>query len=187
MTIDVSEGIEPDLWPDLPTHDRLVVGGHTFWTGPCRPPVVVSQPNRWGVIESRFPDVACVVECDPAVIADLPLPNRVVRFVDRAHRPISPDAFGRSGPQLMRAAARLANRLNQVPGITIFARPFARSIPIITPREAAWVAERCAEEGVRGLRTSPGVGGGIVLTVREEHTPRDHDRIVEALAEAVTG
>ena len=125
MTVDISEGIDPHLWPDLPAHDRLVVGGHTFWVGPFQPPVIVAQPNRWGVVESCFPDVPCLVECDPEVIAELPLPAETVGFVDRAHRPIGPEDFGRSATELMRGAARLANRLTQIPGVVVFARPEA--------------------------------------------------------------
>jgi hypothetical protein len=187
VKIDVSEGIDPDLWPDLPSDDRLVVGGHTFWIGPFRPPVVVAQPNRWGVVESRFPNVPCIVECDPAVIAELPLPDEVMRFVDRAHRPITAEDFGRSGAELMRSAARLANRLTQIPGVSIVARPFARSIPIITPREASWLAERCAEAGIVGLRPLRGIGGAVILSVGEDQTAEDHHRIVEALSQAITG
>lgn len=187
MTVDISEGIDPHLWPDLPAHDRLVVGGHTFWVGPFQPPVIVAQPNRWGVVESCFPDVPCLVECDPDVIAELPLPAETVGFVDRAHRPIGPEDFGRSATELMRGAARLANRLTQIPGVVVFARPFARSIPLVTPREASAIVARCAAAGIRGMRALAGVGGGIVVTVREEHTAGDHDRVVEALAEAVIG
>lgn len=184
--VNVGEGIDPGEWGPLPEDDRVLVGGHTVWSGPFHPPVVVPQPNRWGVIESRFPDVACLVEADAEVTGSLPLPRRVVGFVDRAHRPIERPPTG-TGAELIEKARRLAGALSQIKGVGVAARPFARTIPLLVPAEGTDLIGRCRQRGVEGMRLLPGIGGGVALSAREEHRKGDLEQIVDAVRAAVEG
>lgn len=174
--MNVAEGAPPAEWASLPDGDRVLVGGHTVWTGPFRAPIVVAQPNRWGVIEDRFPDLPCVVESDPVVTGCLPLPAAVLGFVDRAHRPIDRPGCGH-GRSLMDAAASLAAALTQIKGVKVAATPFARTIPLLVPRHPQGLIEECARRGVVGIRPLPGLGGGIALSVRAEHGRAELERI----------
>lgn len=185
MKVDVSEGIPPERWANLPFDDRIMVGGHTVWTGPFRTPVLVAQPNRWGVVEAAFPGLPCVVEADVAVTGHLALPREVVGFVDRAHRPVAPPRESDSGRRLLGSAARVAKRLGQIREVKVAASPFARTIPLLTPRDTAALIRECEREGLVGLRDLPGLGGGIALSVREEHGPEALDRVVEVLARLI--
>jgi hypothetical protein len=187
VTIDVSEGAGPDTWAPLPTDDRVMVGGHTVWTGPFRTPVVVPQPNRWGVIESGFPDVPCVVEADPLVTAHLPLPGLVVGFVDRTHRAIDEPYRRDTGLRLMETAARLAKRLTQIKGVRVVATPFARTVPLLVGHDPLSLVRRCSERGLVGMRPLPAVGGGVALSVNEDHGPDELERIQGILGEELAG
>lgn len=183
MTIDLSEGIDPSEWGPLPTNDRVQVGGTTVWTGPYDPPVLVAQPNRWGVVESQFPDVPCLVEIDPAVSGWLPMPEDVLGYVDRAHRRIEEPTAGAVGRRLMDDAEHLAKSLTQIRGVVVAARPFARTAPLITPLEAGLVVVRFQDHGLVGVRPLEQMAGAIALTVRDEHHPEDLRRVADVLAE----
>ncbi|MFP3913317.1 MAG: hypothetical protein ACLFWM_00450 [Actinomycetota bacterium] len=187
MTVDVSEEVPYRQWADLPRGDRVLVGGHTVWSEPVRPPLLVSQPNRWGVVEDHFPPVPCLVEADPAVTGHLPLPDEVVGFVDRAHHPLDAPRETETGRRLLQEAIRLSRRLTQIRGLKVAATPFARTIPILTPRDARALAEGCESDGVAGLRPLEGLGGGVALSIRPEHGPGDLDRIVEVLRHRLLG
>ncbi len=179
MTVDVGEDVDPACWAPLPSHDRLLAGGHTVWIRAPDVPASVTQPNRWGVVETDFPAVPCLVECDPEVIRELVHPAEVVGFVDRRHRPIDPSDFGSQGKELMDRAERLAKRLTQIGGVRILARPFARKVPLLTPREASRLIQDCAADGLIGLRPLGEVGGAVALTVSSRHTRSDFDAIAE--------
>lgn len=185
MSVDVSEGISPDEWAPLPGHDRLLVGGHTVWTGPFPDPVVVAQPNRWGVIERDFPAVPCLVEADPPVTGHLPLPARVGGFLDRRHRPIDAPVAEETGRRLIDQAARLAKSLTQTRGIQVAATPFARTIPLLTPRTPADLITECAAQGLVGIRALPGLAGGVALSVRPDHRPDHLDQVVSVIRSVV--
>lgn len=187
LTIDVAESLDPGSWPPLPTTDRVQVGGHTVWTGPFEPPVLVAQPNRWGVIESSFPPAPCVVEVDAEVAGHLPLPHEVVRFIDRRHRPVDPPAATAQGKDLMRRAQRLSKMLSQIPGVVIAATPFARTIPITTPVEAEDVIVSCRRRGLVGLRSLPGLAGGIAVSVQITHSRETLERIAAVLDGTIRG
>lgn len=187
MRVDVSEGIDPEEWPPLPTDDRLMVGGRTLWTGPFRPPVVVAQPNRWGVIEVDFPAVPCLVEADPVVTGCLPLPDQVVGFVDRAHRPIPAPSDHETGRLLIDRAARLGKQLTQTRRVRLAAGPVARTLPLLTPRHPDDLIAACADRGVVGLRPLAGMAGGVALSVHVDHRPDQLGHLVTAFREAVTG
>lgn len=187
MRVDVSEGLFPEEWAPLPHHDRVLVGGHTIWTGPFEPPVVVAQPNRWGVIERDFPDVTCLVEADPSVTAHLPLPVRVGGFLDRTHRQIDAPGKDEAGRRLMERAARLARSLTQTRGLQVAATPFARTLPLITPRTPADLISECAQHDLVGIRPLSGLAGGVALSVRPEHGPEELDHIVSVIRDTVGG
>ena len=179
MTIDVGEDIEPSRWAPLPAHDRVLVGGRTVWIESPDIPAIVTQPNRWGVVEADFPAVPCIVECDPELIRELAHPDEVVAFVDRRHERLDPSTFGTHGKELMRQAERLAKRLVQVRGVKVLARPFGRTVPLLTRREGSELAQECAAAGLVGLRPLSEVGGAVALTVNHRHTLEDLDRIAE--------
>lgn len=185
MTIDLSEEIDPALWATLPDDDRVFVGGRTVWTGPFREPLVVAQPNRWGVIEEGFPDVACVVEVDAPVSGHLSMPARTVGFVDRAHRSVPPPERQPLGARLIAGAQTLSKAITQIRGVTVAAMPFARTIPLMTPREPADVIAECHRAGLVGIRRLPGLAGGVALTVTERLGPDDFGRIADVLAGVV--
>lgn len=185
MRVDVSEGIDPGDWAPSPTEDRVLVGGRTVWTGPFHPPVLVAQPNRWGVIEAYFPDVPCLVEADPAVTGHLPLPGDVVGFVDRSHRPLAEPPKDDTGRRLMKRAVGLGKSLGQIKGVKVAATPFARTLPLLTPSDAHGLIWACAELGLTGLRPLEGLAGGVALTVREEHGPPELDRVTEVIRTVV--
>lgn len=185
MTIDVSEGIDPSLWAPLPTNDRVLVGGRTVWTGPFSEPVVVAQPNRWGVIEAEFPDVRCLLEGDPPVTGHLPQPRKVMGYVDRSHQPIDPPQATAAGERLMATAESLAKSITQLGGVTVAATPFARTIPLMIPLEPSRLIATCREHGLLGIHPLPGMAGGIALAVTERHGPKELRTIVEVLASAV--
>lgn len=185
MRVDVSEGISPDEWAPLPGHDRVLVGGHTVWTGPFDPPVVVAQPNRWGVVERDFPAEMCLVEADPPVTAHLPLPARISGFLDRSHRQIDVPGQEAIGRGLMDQAARLAKSLTQTRGVQVAATPFARTVPLLTPRTPTELISECAEQGLMGVRALSGLAGGVALSVRPEHGPDHLDHVVAVIRAAV--
>lgn len=182
MRIDLSEGIDPAEWGDVRSDDRVQVGGVTVWTGPFTTPVIVTQPNRWGVIEPRFPDVPCVVEVDPAVSGWLLMPADVVGYVDRAHRPVDAPQREASGKKLMERARRLAKIITQTRGVVVAATPFARTIPLLTPLDSQQLITGCKERGVVGMRPLSGMAGAVALTVREEHDEEHFRRVAEVLA-----
>lgn len=184
MRVDVSEGISPDEWAPLPRHDRVLVGGHTVWTGPFEPPVVVAQPNRWGVIEREFPDEICLVEADPIVTAHLPLPARISGFLDRTHRRMDAPAKEETGRRLMEQAARLGKSLTQTRGVRIAATPFARTLPLLTPRTPADLIAECADRGLVGIRPLSDLAGGVALCVQPDHGPDHFDHIVSVIRAA---
>lgn len=187
VKVDLSEGTSPENWAPLPTEDRVLVGGHTVWTGPFRPPVVVAQPNRWGVVEAGFPTVACLVEADPLVTAHLPLPQQVVGFVDRSHRPIDDPRRREAGLRLMETAARLATSLTQIKGVKVAATPFARTVPLLVARDPVSLIRSCTQRGMVGMRALPGLGGGVALTVNEDHGPDELERILRVLGDELAG
>lgn len=185
VRIDVSEGIDPADFAPLPTHDRVFVGGRTVWTGPFEPPVIVSQPNRWGVIEQGFPTVPCIVEADPVVTGHLGLPEDVRGFLDRAHRPIDPPRPDPPGSDLMRAAARFCSMASQLKGVGPAAQPFARTVPLIIPQDVGVVLAELEADGIIGARPLPEMAGGIALTVHPEHTDSDLRHVVMVLERAL--
>lgn len=184
--IDVSEG-DWSTWAALPSEDRVQVGGYHVWTGPFDPPVIVAQPNRWGVVESAFPAEECVVEVDVAVSGWLPMPERVVGYVDRSHRPVAAPAALPAGKALMERARRLSKMLTQTRGVVVAASPFARTIPLLTPLGAADLTERCATRGVVGLRPLEGMAGAVAVTVHSEHRPEDLSAVADVISEIVLG
>lgn len=186
VTIHLSEEPDPTHWETLPTGDRVVVGGRTVWTGPFETPVVVAQPNRWGVIESTFPEAPCMVEVDPAVSGWLAMPDDVVGYVDRLHRPVDRPQPTPLGRDLMTRAQRLAKALTQIRGVVVAASPFARTIPIITPMDPVKLVEACHGRDIAGIRPLRGIGGAVALTVRPEHRPEDLDTVATVLAELVS-
>ena len=185
MTIDLSEATDPTRWKSLPTGDRVVVGGHTLWTGPFETPVVVAQPNRWGVIESSFPEVPCIVEVDRAVSGWLSMPDHVVGYVDRFHRPTDRPKPTQLGRDLMNRAQRLAKALTQIRGVAVAGSPFARTVPLITPMEPEKLVEACSGRHIVGIRSLPGMGGAVALTVRPEHRSEHLDTVATVLAEVI--
>lgn len=185
MILDVSEGIDPSRWAALPTDDRVLVGGRTVWTGPFRDPLVVCQPNRWGIIEASFPDVPCVIEVDPPVSGHLALPDRIVGFVDRSHAPIPPPAPDPLGTHLISGAQTLSKAVTQIRGITLAATPFARTIPLMTPRESHDVIAGCGDRGMEGVRPLPGLAGGVAITVTKRLAAADFETIVRVLKAVV--
>ncbi len=185
VTIDLSEETDPTRWKALPTEDRLVVGGRTVWTGPFQTPVVVAQPNRWGVIESTFPETPCVVEVDAAVSGWLAMPDDVVGYVDRLHRPVDRPPPTPLGRELMDRAQRLAKALTQIRGVVVAASPFARTLPLITPMDPDRLVEACRAHDIVGIRSLGGMGGAVALTVRPEHRPEQLEIVATALAEIV--
>lgn len=186
MRVDLAEGVPPDRWTPLPSHDRVMVGGHTVWTGPFDAPVVVSQPNRWGVVEQQFPPVECVVEADPLITAHLPLPEVVEGFVDRTHRRIDPPPALTSGTRMMEEAQRLAKRLTQIRGLQVAATPFGRTVPFVSSVEAPAFIAAAAEEGLVGIRTLDGIGGGFALSVGPDHGSAETEHVFGVLRALMT-
>lgn len=188
LTVDVSDDIDPELWAPLPRRDRLAVGGRTIWLGAASGEVVVvAQPNRWGVVEREFPDAPCLVEADPPVTGLLPLPGDVRGFVDRTHRPIPPPRVTDVGRRLLAGAARLGKMFQQIKGVTIAATPFARTVPIITPREPDDLVVACRDRGLTGLRPLGSMAGAVAITVKPEHDRIALERIVEVLEHLARG
>lgn len=185
VTIDLSEETDPTGWRSLPTGDRVVVGGRTVWTGPFQTPVVVAQPNRWGVIESSFPEVPCIVEVDPAVSGLLAMPDEVVGYVNRLHQQTGRPQPTPLGRELMNRAQRLAKALAQIRGVVVAASPFARTVPLITPMDPERLAEACQGRDIVGIRPLHGMGGAVALTVRPEHRPEQLETVVTVLAEVI--
>lgn len=183
--IDLSGGSDPSSWALLPTHDRAMVGGTTVWLGGHTLPLVVPQPNRWGVIEQAFPDVPCVVEADPEVTPWMPLPPRIEGWLDRLHQPVDTPRRTQRGRQLMRRADRLGTRLSQIKGVSVVRRPFGRTLPLLTPLEPALLIAAAAGSGVVGIHPIPGLGGGVTITIGHEHTDNDLDRVVSVVSTAV--
>lgn len=186
VTIDLSEETDPTRWKSLPTGDRVSVGGRTVWTGPFQTPVVVAQPNRWGIIESSFPEVPCIVEVDPAVSGLLAMPDEVVGYVDRFHQPTDRPQPTPLGRDLMKRAQRLAKALTQIRGVVVAASPFARTVPLITPMDPESLAEACHGRDIVGIRPLHGMAGAVALTVRPEHRPEHLETVARVLAEVVT-
>lgn len=182
--IDVSEEIEPELWPPLPTGDRLVVGGRTVWLGPFEYPLLVAQPNRWGLVEDSFPAVACRVEADPLVAGLLPHPAEVVAWVDRAHRPIPPPLATREGQRLIAAAGRLGKMIDLIKGVRLTAHPRGRTVAFTTPLEAADLITRCGP-ALAGMRRLEGLAGGVAVVVRPDHSAQDLATITAVIRRAI--
>jgi hypothetical protein len=182
--IDVSEEIEATLWPPLPTGDRLVVGGRTVWLGPFDPPLLVAQPNRWGLVEDSFPRVACRVEADPVVAGLLPSPAEVVAWVDRAHRPIPPPVANSEGQRLIAAAGHLGKMIDLIKGVRLIAHPQGRTVAFTTPLEAADLITRCGPE-LTGMRRLDGLAGGVAVVVRPDHSARDLETIAAVIRRAI--
>lgn len=181
MRVDLAEGVPSDRWMPLPAHDRVMVGGHTVWTGPFESPVVVAQPNRWGIVEQEFPSVECLVEADPLVTGHLPLPAMVAGFVDRTHRPIAPPSALPEGKRMLEEGQRLAKRLDQIKGLRVAATPFGRTIPLVTPLEAETLIAAAAGEGLVGIRALDGLGGGFALSVGPAHGAAETDYVFGVL------
>lgn len=186
MTLFVGEDVDPDSWAELPTHDRVFTGSETVFLPPLSPPVVVTQPNRWGVIEQRFPADPCLVECDPVVVAALPRPGNVAGWMDRRHRPIDLPGRPQRARGLIRRARRLAGMLASLPGVEVAAQPFARTIPLRVRADVTDLIGRMAEEGVVGLRPLEGLGGGLAVSVAPDHRDDDARRLTEILRRLVT-
>lgn len=180
VTFDVSEGVDPQLWAISPT--RYLIGGISVWKSEG----MVSQPNRWGVIQSEFPPNPCTVEIDPLVAAHLPLPSSVVGFVDRAHRALEPPVESEDGRRAIGLARKLAGRLEQLRGVGVAFRPFARTIPLITPVEADALIEHCARAGVTGIRGLAHLGGGVALSVQPSMDEGDLAEIATIIGSALT-
>lgn len=183
--IDVSEGSDPRSWVDLPTDDRMVSGGSTVWLGNHADPLVVAQPNRWGVIESVFPSVPSIVEVDEEVSGSLLMPDIIVGFRTRSGAVVEAPRPTHRGMQLMERAAAFGRRLSGVAGITIAAEPFARTIPLLVVAAVPDVIAAVGRAGITGLRILSGIGGGVALTVRSEHTSADLEMIAAVLADVV--
>lgn len=182
--IDVGEEIGPTLWPSLPTGDRLVVGGRTVWLGPFELPLLVAQPNRWGMVEDSFPEVACRVEVDPAVAGLLPHPAEVVAWVDRAHRPIPEPLASSEGRRLIAAAGRLGKMIDLIKGVRLIANPRGRTVAFTTPLEATDLIAGCGPE-LAGMRRLDGMAGGVAVVVRPDHSARDLETIAAVVRRAI--
>lgn len=148
---------------------------------------IVSQPNRWGIQESLFPDGPCLVEADPEVTAHLPLPARIEGFVDRCHRPIPPPQPRPEGRELLEKTARLAKQLAQISTVRLIDLPVARTIPFLTPLEASQVTEGCRRLGVVGIRVLAGMGGAVALTVHLRHEEPHLAKIAADVGRVVSG
>lgn len=188
MTVDWSEDGDAAAWAEADSAGRVMVGGHTVWTG--RPPGVpiFAQPNRWGVIEDEnaSPDGPCRVEADPLVTGHLPLPSQVIEFVDRRHQRIPAPRASERGRRAMAAARHLAKIVEQIPAVRVAARPFARTIPLTTPLEAAELLAGLESANIVGGRLLPALAGGVALSIGPDHQPRDLVRLATVLAELVT-
>ena len=183
--LDVGEAPDPTTWKGLPTEDRLLVGGRTVWLGPYAEPLIVCQPNRWGVVETEFPDIPCLVEIDPVVAGELPMPTEIVGWLDRAHEPLAAPVATATGREAMSRAARLANKLNSIRGVSVLTTGFARTIPLATGLEAAHLIEQSHQRGLQGIRPLPGTAGGFAITVDPLHSDPDLDFIESTLRSIV--
>lgn len=139
------------------------------------------------MIERAFPDLPCLVEADPSVTGHLPLPDEVVGFVDRTHRSIDRPRPDPAGRRLMETAARLAKSLQQIKGVEVAAMPFARTVPLLVPRDPIRLADECVDDGLVGLRPLPELGGGVALSVHEDHDAGRLQHIVTVLRERTGG
>ena len=182
--IDVGEEIEAARWPPLPTGDRLVVGGRTVWLEPFEIPLLVAQPNRWGLVEDSFPEVPCRVEADPVVVGLLPHPAEVVAWVDRAHRPIPQPVASSEGRRLIAAAGRLGKMIDLIKGVRLIADPRGRTVAFTTPLEATDLISACGNE-LAGIRRLDGIAGGVAVAVRPDHSARDLETIAAAVRIAI--
>lgn len=183
--IDVSEGSEPARWVSLPG-DRVIVGGTTVWLGPHAEPLLVCQPNRWGVIEPAFPPVPAIVEVDVDVSGLMPMPATVVGWQDRTGRSVDAPTPSHRGRELLDRTARFARRLSGIAGVSVAASPFARTIPLVSPIEAGDLIEGATRHGVNGIRPLPGLAGGWALSISSDHTDEELDRVAEVVAHLVT-
>lgn len=186
VSIHVGEQIDPSRWSPLPVADRVLVGGTTAWLGPFDVPLKVAQPNRWGMAEPSFPAVPCVVESDPLVTGQLPLPADVVGWVDRAHRTIDPPTATSAGSALIAAAARLAKMLDQTKGVRLVGPPTARTVALTTPLEPADLIARCIPL-LTGIRRLEGMAGAVAVVVTPDHSRQDLETIADVVHQAVTG
>lgn len=186
VSVDVAEYGDPSRWAALPTHDRVFSGDRTVYLEPFDTPLIVTQPNRWGVVESSFPDVPCVVECDPVVAAALPTPAVVEVWLDRCHRPIDPPGRRARAAEVIDRAARFAGTLGQIRGVSAAARPFARTIPLLVPVAIGALIDAAARAGVTGIRALGGLGGGIALSVSPDHTDDDLATVRRVLGDLIS-
>ena len=171
--LDLGEAPDPTPWKSLPTEDRLLVGGRTVWLGPHAEPLIVCQPNRWGVVETEFPGVPCLVEIDPVVAGGLPMPAEIEGWLDRAHVPVPAPIATEAGREAMSRAARLAKKLNSIRGVSVLTTGFARTIPLATALEAEDLISQSTTLGLSGIRPLPGTAGGFAITVDPLHSDPD--------------
>lgn len=127
----------------------------------------------------------CVVEIDPVVSGELPMPAEVVAWVDRCHRSLETPVSSETGRYSIKQARRLANMLNSMNGISILAGGFARTIPLSTPLEASELIERAERRGLSGIRALPEIAGGIAITVDISHDHATLVAVAAALEDAV--
>lgn len=181
--VNFGEDLDDRDWAALPDDSRLLVGGRTVWTRPPASGVLVTQPNRWGLAEDRFPDVPCLVEIDPVVAGLLPRPATVQGWLDRRHRPIPPPQASSHARYLLELARRLGARLNQVKSVRILARPNARTVVFSTPAEPDDLIAAAHRAGIEGLRAITGMAGAVAAVMRPEQTDEHRDRLLGLVAD----
>lgn len=179
------EDIPAESWGPIPSDGRLIVGGRTVWTSTPPEPVLVTQPNRWGLAEPGFPAVPCLVEIDPVIAGALARPEKVVGWVDRRHQPVAAPTETHSARRLIGRAARLAKMLDQLKGVRVIAVPTARTVAFTTPIEATGLIAGCVAGGIEGLRSLAGIGGAVAAVVSPDHTDEDFHRLADLVQATV--
>ncbi len=91
------------------------------------------------------------------------------------------------------AAARLADRVEQVPGVAVVNRAFFNEFALRLPCPAAAIVEALAERGIlAGIPVSrlyperPELADLLLLAATETTTDQDIDRLAQAMAEALS-